>query len=85
MPDWLTKLSGIIAVASTIVTTTMAIYTLVVNRRSAKQKQLDEINGKVTDHESRIIQTEKVTKVVEEFMEDLLLEQLKGRQPNKRK
>lgn len=75
MPIWLTILSG----AAGIVGVILSIYVVVDSKLGTRKKQIQEICKKLADHEVRIIQTERVTKVVEEFMEDLLVDTLKSK------
>lgn len=72
MPIWLTILSG----AAGIVGVILSIYVVVDSKVGVKRKRLDNMEERLGDHEIRLAKTERVTEVVEDFMEDLLMEAL---------
>lgn len=75
MPDSLTVLVGI----SSIIAVILSGYTIIDGKLGGKRKEITGIKEKLADHETRIVAIERVTKVVDEFMEDLLLENLRNK------
>lgn len=72
MRDVLTTIVGI----SSIVAVFLSLYTIIDSKLGTKKKEINSIRDKLSEHETRIIATERVTGVVEDFMEDLLLDSL---------
>lgn len=71
--DTITILVGI----SSIVAVILSVYTIIDNKAGARKKEIIDIKAVQANHEIRIVATERVTGVVEDYMEDLLLESLK--------
>lgn len=62
-----------------IIAVLLSIYNTINERSGARKKEMATLNEKISEHEGRIAATERITKVVEEFSEDLLLESLKSK------
>jgi len=75
MPNWLTIIGGITGVVAVFLT----IYKIIDDKVGAKKKELDSLKEKLSDHETRLTNAERVTGVVEDVMEELLVENLKRR------